>query len=414
MRQRVLALSFILKIFQGLLAYMNIILQNRSLSNLEFNHLSIIGNAILLSVFLDFGVGTKFVQNYFNIISKQKNHNEENWMLKYVKSQTPIFTLVAIIQSLFISLYVGVFMYYESGQIKSGLVIATFFTTFVFSLGGLVVKILTARGLISELIIYQLVGIFCQSLITIIAFHFKLNLTVFLFSLAIPNILAAILSLRLVKLKTNLAKSIKMNSEPARESYSISIQLLQLLQFAIGTIPILRLSKQVDVSIMSGMLIQWRVFTSISAALYALNLLEWRSTSLINLSENIVSKGKSSLKYKLLVATCLSTLIVIFSFVSWNYITISVAFPDLFSWILWSIYTLTQVYQWHFYFQLLSLEIYNCLIKATFMQLTVTLGIIEIYSLDLQWIFPWSIFMGILISGIYMQFIVNSNNLGKG
>ena len=66
MRQRVLALSFILKIFQGLLAYMNIILQNRSLSNLEFNHLSIIGNAILLSVFWDFGVGTKFVQNYLS------------------------------------------------------------------------------------------------------------------------------------------------------------------------------------------------------------------------------------------------------------------------------------------------------------------------------------------------------------
>ena len=112
---KLVSLSLTLKVMQGIFAYLNIGFQSNTLTTSEFIYLSVIGNSIILSVFLDLGVGVQFIQNYFKQVKIKIVKNEDVYALKYLRKHISIFTFIACIQALFISIYAAIFQYNNIG-----------------------------------------------------------------------------------------------------------------------------------------------------------------------------------------------------------------------------------------------------------------------------------------------------------
>lgn len=417
---KLVSLNITLKVMQGIFAYLNIGFQSNSLTTSEFIYLSVIGNSIILSVFLDLGVGIQFIQNYFKQVKIKIVENEDVYALKYLRKHISIFTFIACIQALFISIYAAIFQHNNIVTVNFGLVIITFCVAFFFNYGVLLSRILIARGYVGESVSFQAIGVLTQFVFTVFAFLVDLNLFAFLITLALPNIITAILSLKHLKKKSKLSTSYsnEVASDSIENNFSKrlipKLQFVQLLQFTIGTLPLLIFTSRAYGVGLIGLLIQWRIFTSVSASLSALNSIEWRELTLAktNYAKNLVKENKPLIR-KLVLAFAISFPAVVIANFTWKYLANSNEKTNLLTWILWILYVLAQVYQWHFYYYLLSMSSYSHIIAGTFIQLFTTITCLLFLSSDFMGTFPLSILIGLILSGLYFQVkssVLNSIN----
>ena len=135
MLNRVVVFSLLVKLSQGFLAYLNIIVQSKSLTTAEFGYLSVIGNAIVLSMFLDMGVGTQFVQDYFKNVDLVKPSNENLFALSFLRSRIRTFFVIILAQSILIVIYAVIFQKGENGFSGFAIFVVTIIVTLLFSLG---------------------------------------------------------------------------------------------------------------------------------------------------------------------------------------------------------------------------------------------------------------------------------------
>jgi hypothetical protein len=421
MINRLVGVNLIFKLLQGFFAYLSIGFQSNSLSTNNFNYLSIIGNAVVLSVFLDLGVGIQFIQNYFKKFSKFKIEDEDSFALSFLKQQTHIFILVAVIQASLVSCYALALTKSGVSNLEIEILGATFIVTFLFSFGGFIARILIARGLIQESVYFQMIGVVTQFLLTVVSFYFNFDLLEFLFTLSVPNVICALLSIRLLRLnaRKNRTKSPEGTHLPGFlydiRSVNIRIQIIQLLQFVIGTLSLLIVAFQQDPSGLTTVMIQWRIFTSVTAALSSLNLSEWRDLSLAE--ESLKSESRDNLQYflkKMFLAFVLSFVTSFLCHQTWRYLDDSGQKLDPLSWAIWILYSIFQVFQWHYYYQLISQQEYSKLILGTVVQLLVTVGLLLALNSRYSSALPMAISGGLMISGLFMRFTSRNLNDKNG
>jgi hypothetical protein len=407
---KLVSISIILKLMQGFFAYLNIGFQSNTLTIDEFNYLSIIGNSIILSVFLDLGIGVQFIQNYFKQIKEKFVENEDKFALKYLALNLYIFVAIACIQAILISIYASIYLLNEIGKLNFKLITTTFCVTFIFSFGALVSRILVARGYVGESVSFQVIGVLIQFLFTVFAYQVNLDLIAFILTLAFPNIVTAVLSLALLKRRATLIGFDSSEEQSQRvldrslKNISLKLQILQSLQFTIGTLPILIISYRMHEVELLGILIQWRVFSSVSASLSSLNSIEWRASALDrNQNKQNSLKNDKDLIRKMIFAFGISIPTIFMANFTWDYLANGNQNTDSLTWLIWMFYVVAQVYQWHYYYKLLSIFSYTHLILGTCIQLSTTIICILVLNPRFLGSFPFSILMGLILSGLYMQ-----------
>lgn len=409
MINKLVGANLVFKLLQGLFAYLSIGFQSNSLSTSDFNYLSVIGNAIVLSVFLDMGVGIQFVQNYFKNFTKYEIEDEDSFALTLIAQQIHIFSFVAVIQASLISCYAIAYIQSGSGELNIEILGATFIVTFLFSLGGFISRLLIARGLVQESVYFQMIGVITQFIFTAVSFCFNFDLLAFLFSLSVPNVICAFLSFRLLRQNANKNhfKSLDKKHLPDFfldiRSVNFNLQILQFLQFVIGTLPLLIFSFQTNVIGFTTVLIQWRIFTSVTAALSSLNLVEWRGLSLEK--ENLDHDLRGDFHYllkKITLAIALSIATSFFCHQTWGYLENGDDKLNPFSWVIWTLYSVFQVFQWHYYYQLLSKQDHSSLILGTVVQLLVTASLLLALSSSYSAALPMGISGGLMVSSVFM------------
>lgn len=411
MKSKKMLLNIALKLIPSLFAYFSIGLQSHSLSQTEFNTLSIIGNAIVLSTFLDLGVGVQFIQSYFSKFSDKDILHENRNAFGFLGSHFRLFTSVSLIQAFLVSLYTF-FSIVKDDEISKGTIISvTFAVTFVFSITGLLSRVLTARGLILELLLFQFIGIFIQTITTLLAFALKLNLTYFLMTLAIPNMFVGFLTFTTIKMKSHLgfqtaSGDLSEELSPLKQFSFISnsmLQILQLIQFASITIPLAVFVRRADPINGLSILIQWRIFSSVAAALSSFNFLEWRINGLMRapVSEFSIS-DRSYLIRKITFGLALSGVSALATSRAWGLLSNDTGAPSVSIWVIWSAYVAAQVVQWHFYYKILPMGRYGKLLIAIVIQMSLTILVITLLGTEWQGFYPMSLFVGILISALYL------------
>jgi hypothetical protein len=404
-------LGLFLRITQGIFAFLNIAMQSGSLPESAFIELSVIGNAILLSTFLDLGLGVGFIQNHFGNV-RELSSNENTRVLKLLRTNLWTFIRVSVFQSFLVSIYTFVFFYLNAKTIHLELVLVIFAITFSFGIGASLSKILTARGLVTKSILYQFVGVFCQCFFTLLCFTANLNIYVFLSTLAIPNIVTAFLSVKLIK-KESKSETIEVNNAiQHRTRLSFEIQLLQVMQFLFGTIPLMLYSKSSTAIFLGTNVVAWRIFTSVSSAMSSINFLQWRNLVIGKKKDHNLNQT-SQLARTISIATILSMIIGVATFFSWDFLYSSSTGVDAGNLFLWILYVPSQVYQWHFYFDLLARQQYRNLIFASFLQLMITCGMLVLIQINHSGIFPLSVIVGVLLSSIYLQRACFMHNRGR-
>jgi hypothetical protein len=397
------SMSLALKISQGALAFLSLSLQSRALSNNDFIILSVIGNAILVSVFLDLGVGVQFIQNHFKSVNGA-NGNEDETVLRFLRAHLVVFFNVSILQSVLVSVYCLFFLFRLSTEINPILLLVVFLTTLVFSFSGLLSRSLTARGYIVQTLWYQLIGVLFQVSILYGVYLLELHLTFFIASLAIPNLIVSLLAIRLLRKlsKNHLSDNVRL--ERTAPTLNASIQALQFLQFTNSTIPLLIFSTNSPLILTSQVLIYWRIFTSVAAVMSTMNSLEWRESAVSGSDfSQILKLSRLYILKKLSTSLFLSAAVLIGIVILWSHLSSQQLIFDLITNLLWLFLVPSQVYQWHNYFKLLAVHEYLDLIIATAVQLfTTVLGLYFIAD-DISWRLPVSCVLGLLISGAYLN-----------
>lgn len=397
------SMSLALKISQGALAFLSLSLQSRALSNNDFNILSVIGNAILVSVFLDLGVGVQFIQNHFKSVNGL-NQNEDATILRFLRSYLVVFFSISILQSLLVSVYCLFYLFRLSAEIDPILLLVVFLTTLIFSFSGLLSRSLTARGYIVQTLWYQLTGVLFQVSIIYGVYLLELRLTFFIASLAIPNLIVSLLAIRLFRKlsKNHLSNTVRL--ERATPKLNSSIQILQLLQFTNSTIPLLIFSTNSPLILTSQALIYWRIFTSVAAVMSTMNSLEWRESAVSNSNfSQILKLSPSYMLKKVFTSLFLSAAVLIGTVILWSHLSSQQLIFDLISNLLWLFLVPSQVYQWHNYFKLLAVHEYLDLIIATAFQFFSTVLGLYLISDVISWRLPVSCILGLLISGAYLN-----------
>ena len=398
------SVSLALKIFQGALAFISLSLQSKALSSNDFNILSVVGNAILMSVFLDLGAGVQFIQNHFKSADKSAP-NEDAHVLKFLRSHFLIFFGVSFFQSLLVSLYCLFYLSRLSTSIEPILPIVIFFTTLIFSISGLISRSLTARGYVTESLWYQMIGVLFQVTILFGIYLMELHLTLFIALLAIPNLIVSLLSIRLLRKRSKNQGLVINRFEIHAPRLNASIQGLQILQFINSTLPLLLFSTSSPLITTSCVLIYWRIFTSVAAAMSAVNSLEWRDSAINNEDfAKIFKTDHTHLLKKIFTSLFLSALVLVFVVAFWSYLSTEQSNFRLFTYISWLLFVPSQVYQWHFYFKLLAVKEYPDLIAATALQLFSTNFSLYFIQAGPSWSLPVSYILGLLISGTYLNF----------
>lgn len=400
--------NYMVKVTQGIIAYANIVIQTHALNDKNFNTLSVIGNAVLLSAFLDLGVGVQFVQGFLKISAKNGLENEDFEALSYVKSQYQIFLIISLVQSVLITFYSIIYFEKNSRPDLIPSIIVTFLITFIFNFFGLITKILIARGYVFQSVLFQMLGVLGQALVSLIGLIYTLDLKVFLLTLALPNVLTAILSYRFIKSKIKVQVDVKATYSNSIHLLNFRIQILQFLQFVIGTLPILLISRHATAVVLSATLIQWRIFNSVCAALSSINLSEWRNNSL---PKDLRSHAELiHISRKLLFSIILALIVALTSVASWNLLAGKIPNPGFTSWILWCLYAPIQIYQWNYYFLLLPKGLYGKLIEATLIQLIFTVMLVVYFEPSDSRVLPASVIVGLVMSSFYMRKSFNISN----
>ena len=403
-------ISITLKITQGVLAFISIAIQSHALTNRDFNTFSVIGNAIVMTSFLDLGIGVQFIQNHL-LKMKKTNENEDREVLDQIRHQSTVFIKVALIQSTTVTAYAiiyGINLTLDSITLLS---IVTLITTFVFSSGGIISRALTARGYVTESLWYQLIGVFFQFLFLMLAYNLNLSVEYYIGSLSIPNFVLMLLTLR----KLSLNKSLDMRPitfvKVSFKATNMKVQVMQIVQFVASTVPLLLLSMKIPDQTFSIVLIYWRIFTSVAATTSSFNSQEWRDSALKNDKKIPPFSDLIYLMKKLAISCLLASLGAIGTYIFWNFLTDVPRQINHYFDILWVIFVVTQVYHWHFYFKLLALQDYLFLIKGGVLLFCSTIFILYLLSTSDLLIFPLSIIGGVVISGIYFQIRSSSRNI---
>jgi hypothetical protein len=407
---KLISIGITLKLMQGFFAYLNIGFQSNTLTISEFNYLSIIGNSIILSVFLDLGVGVQFIQNYFKQIKEKFVENEDKFALKYLAINLYVFMAIACIQATLISIYASVYLFNEIGEVDLQIITTSFLVTFLFSFSALASRILIARGYVAESVLFQTLGVLIQFLLTVYAYQVDLDLIAFMFTLAFPNIITAVISLTFLRRKATLVKFVseekysqQIQNQPLK-NISLKIQILQLLQFVIGTLPILIFTSRIHEVGLLGILIQWRIFSSVSASMSSLNSIEWRASALDQTHHqyNLLRNDRELVK-KIILAFGISLPTIFIANFTWEYLANGNQNTDSLTWLIWMFYVVGQVYQWHYYYKLLSVSSYAQMILGTCIQLCTTIICLLVFNPQFLGVFPFSILIGLILSGFYMQ-----------
>jgi hypothetical protein len=151
-------------------------------------------------------------------------------------------------------------------------------------------------------------------------------------------------------------------------------------------------------------LIYWRIFTSVAAAMSAVNSLEWRESAISNDDFTQIFKADTSrLLKKILTSFFLSVAVLVVVVVFWSNLSSQQSDFGLFTYISWLFFVPSQVYQWHFYFKLLAVNEYPDLIAATALQLFSTIVGLYFIQDNIPWSLPVSYILGLLISGTYLN-----------
>lgn len=401
------SISISLKMMQGALAFITIALQSHALTNQEFNSLSVIGNAIIMTSFLDLGIGVQFIQNHLNGL-KNTNENEGAALLHMLKLQSKVFIKIALIQSAIVTIYSIIYGLNLKLEGITLLALVTLVTTFAFSIGGIISKALTARGYVIASLWYQFSGVFFQ--LSFLSLAYKLNLS-FLFyigSLAIPNLVLMVLTLRKLSREKNPKNRTITFVKSRFVVTNLKVQVLQIIQFLASTLPLLLLSMRIAEVAFSIVLIYWRIFTSVAATTSSFNSQEWRDMALKNGKENVNYSDITYLLKKVFISFLLASIATFGTNFFWEFISdVPQNNSNSFNY-LWIIFVVAQIYQWHFYFKLLALQYYSILIQGSLLSFCMTLLVFYSISAPDILIFPSSIVIGMLVSGIYFQFQARS------
>ena len=419
MLSRVFLINIILKLIQGIFACIIIGFQSHSLSRLDFNNLSIIGNAIIFSTFLDLGVGVNFVQSYF---LKYKNMNyidEDRFAFNFLKMHISLFIITSIFQAAVVTLYTLFAIPGGKDNLNISLITITFFVTFFYSLTSFLSRILTAKGMVFELLLFQLLGILVQLITTFLLFNCSAQLTYFLVSLAVPNLLVGLLSFKILasrvtsdeNLKNILSKNFKMNKNNFSFSSNLMIQILQIAQFATLTIPIAIFAHISEQTTMFTVLITLRIFSSVASSLSSFNTIEWRQRSLKGLSSALdVKNDNIYLLQKIFIGILLSIATASITSVFWNVLSRNTKMPSELMWITWILYIIVQIVQWHYYYKILAQSKYVNLLIGTLIQFCAMSLVIILLDPDWSETFPLSSVCGITLSSIYLLLVSLRNS----
>ena len=388
--------SIALRFAQGIFSYLNIAIQSNALSERDFIEFSVVMNAILLSTFLDLGIGIRFVQNHLH--KRGNTENEDSHLLNYLRRNIFRFLAVSIFQSAIISGYATIYYLRSREAVDVISLLTIFISCLTFSLAGLVARILIARGLIAESIRYQLYGLVTQSLISLIGLYLNFDVLYFITSLAVPNFVTAYFSVRLIVKSTQHQKlSFTKTSDPL-SSGSVEIQTLQILQFLFGILPFIILANNYSSTFFSENIIEWRIFSSVSAAMSSLNLIQWRNLATRNPYIERTFTEDSSLRFKVSLGLVLSICVAVATYLSWDVLSGNNSGVNISNLLLWSLYVPAQVIQWHYSYQYLSSSHYNILIMGTLLQIVSTLGSLIFFATSMSYRLPVAVLLGLFLS----------------
>lgn len=387
-----------LRFAQGIFSYLNIAIQSNALSEADFIEFSVIMNAILLSAFLDLGIGIRFIQNHF--LKRGNAQDEDAYLLDYLRRNLPRFLAVSIFQSVVISSYSALYYQLSRGVINDISLLTIFISCLIFSLSGLVARILIARGLIAESIKFQLYGLVFQFIISLIGLVFGLQMHFYILSLAVPNLVTAYFSLRLISGRSRQRKLLFPMISGQLSSVSLEIQTLQVLQFIFGIAPFIILAKNYSSTLLSENLIEWRIFSSVSAAMSSLNLVQWRNMAIRNSGTQNYVDEDSNLRLKVITGMALSISTAFVTYLCWDLLSGSRTEVNISNLLLWSIYVPVQVIQWHYYYQYLSSSRYDMLIASTTLQIISTIGSLFFLATSMSYRLPLSVLVGLLFSTV--------------
>lgn len=396
-------LAIFFRFAQGFIAFLGISLQNQALTNHDFNTLSLIGNAILLSTFLDFGVSVQFTQIHFENV-RIYNYPEYNLALKHLRNSFKVFTLISLLQSLVILIYSFFYLWSNKADFSIEMILLIFIISFIFNMSVFSSRALMALGKVVRSTVYQLFGITVQLIFTTIAYFYSWGVIPFLITLLLPSLIVGLFGL--IHIVNGCVDSGIFNLEEIkiRKYLNLRIQSLQILQFLIGTIPILFYAQSVDPIMLSAILVQWRIFTSVTAALSIVNNIDWRNRALSSLDKNAgFTALQNRLNLKLITSFAVSLVTIIGTSFLWPSIFPSLEAPKIADLAVWAFFVVFQVFQWHYYFDFLAIGSYSTLIKMTAIQLCITLLLLNFIEPSTISKFPISYAIALVASTFYLK-----------
>jgi hypothetical protein len=230
------------------------------------------------------------------------------------------------------------------------------------------------------------------------------HLTLFIASLAIPNLVVSLLAMRLLR-KNSKKVVIDTNSiEIKKPKLNVFVQGLQVLLFTNVTVPLLIFSTSSSLVLTSQVLIYWRIVSSIGSAMSTMNSLEWRESAIYYSDfSQILNPERKYLIKKILMSLLISVAALMGIVILWDNLSSTPSTFGFITHLFWLFIVPSQVYQWHYYFKLLAAEKYLNLISAGAFQLVTTVLLMYVFDVDNSWRFPASYFFGLLTSGVYLN-----------
>lgn len=393
----------ILKLLQTLFSLLVLLLQSNGMNSKDFATISLLSYFLFATSFLDFGAGTKLIQEHFSDIRQAKISIQQEDGITRIKLQKsfPTFISLALLHSLLGQGYIAIVQIYTNYELSLISCACFFLSSFLISLSSMVSKTYIANGLMSLLLRIQIIGVLFQAAFFSLIFMENFTFPLMVIGLSVPNIVLLMPSIVHVpriswgNSLSNFVRNLALNS---KRSISFQIQVLQLVQYSSALVVPLLIARNSSTFDFSSYAILSKIFSTLTGVLGTLNLSEWRKASI----EKMGPPSRIELILRFLLGFLIATGCSIILKILWKYIGLQVSTPpNSRVLILWVIYTGAQLLNWKYYYFILSKNEYLKLINSSGIQLLISVTLLSISPWNMTLTGPAAVSVG-LMAGFFI------------
>lgn len=390
-----------LKFLQTSLSLLVLFIQSNTINYRDFATISLISYFLFATSFLDFGTGTRFIQDHFAQlkVSSISVNQEVTIALSNLRQNLPFFISLSFVHGLFGQAFLMLVQMYTQYKVSIFACICFFFSTFFISLSSLISKIYIANDSISTLLRIQIIGVFLQAVFFMFIFLKSFSLAMMIIGLSIPNISLLIFWFGNVQsLLRSYSVRIFFQSilENLHLRISMSVQALQGFQYLGALITPLLIAANSSAFEFTVYSILAKLYTTLTGVLGTLNLKEWRIFSIeknpLRLRLGLISRFIFGFSVAISLSICIKLFWTLFG-LGEN------SSPELGILISWAFYAGAQLVNWRCYYFVLAQSNYFKLILSTIAQLLITFSFLIVSPWTMNLTAPAAILIG-LIGGV--------------